>query len=167
MTYLGMIYDTNTHRWYLDKSYILTECGMDLDTFVKNMFISDTQTAVSQFLKTLSSQIYNYVFSHNMRKRDYLEYLMATDDDARFNLREAMVAQLRYIIRNGKIDELVGVNMTFTTNKSYLPLEEVRGQRALHPDAIDILNAPLHSTGIALTYRGNYITPDFEYRVGY
>ncbi len=167
MTYLGMIYDTNTHRWYLDKSYILTQIGYDLDTIVKDINIPNSQTAVTYFLNNISEQIYEYVYKHNQRQRAYLEYLMATDDDARYNIREAMMRQLRYIIRNGKIDEMVGVNMTYTTNKSFLPLEEVRGERALHPDAVNILNSPLQSTGLALTYRGYYNIPNFNYRVGY
>ena len=77
--------------------------------------------------------------------------------------------QLSYIVRNGKINEFVGINVSYNANKAYTPIEELRGDRAIHPEAIQILSEPIEN-GLKILFSGNYWLPnniEDKSRVGY
>jgi hypothetical protein len=162
-----MIYNKDRHMYILQADYVKQNTGIDLSLMVNSPYIVDKTTAVNNILADISEQVYLYVYGHNMRYKDYIEYLMAKSPKAREIIRAALMKQLSYIVRNGKINEFVGINVSYNANNAYTPIEELRGDRAIHPEAIAILSEPIED-GLKLLYSGNYYLPNrIGYRVGY
>lgn len=163
----AMVYDRALHMYVLQPQYVKQRTGVDLSLLINSPYVVDKTTAVNNLLSDISEQIYNYVYSYNHRYNDYQEYLMAKSPEARGLILNALLKQLAYIMRNGKIDEFAGINMSYTQNNASLDLKDVRGERAIHPEAISILSRPIEC-GEKLLYTGNYILPnDLTYRVDY
>lgn len=164
-----MTYVEAEHKYRLTKEYVLHETGIDLRLLVNSPYIVDKTTAVNRILMDLSDQVYAFIYSHNMRYQKYVEYLMAKSPMARENIRVALLKQLSYTVRNGKLDEFAGVNVSYNAKNAVTPLEDTRGDRSIHPEAIVALSIPLED-GEKLIYTGNYNIPtnfDAFYRVGY
>lgn len=162
-----MVYNKDKHMYVLRPNYVKQNTGIDLSLMVNSPYVVDKTTAVNNILEDISTQIYLYVYSHNMRYKDYIEYLLAKSPKAREIIRGALMKQLSYIVRNGKINEFVGINVSYNAKNAYTPIEELRGDRAIHPEAIMILSEPIEE-GLKLLYSGNYWLPNnMKYRVGY
>jgi hypothetical protein len=162
-----MVYNKDRHIYVLKADYVKQNTGIDLSLMVNSPYVVDKTTAVNNLLADISMEVYLYIYSHNMRYKDYIEYLLAKSPKARELMKEALMKQLSYIVRNGKINEFVGINVSYNANKAYTPIEELRGDRAIHPEAIQILSEPIEN-GLKILYSGNYWLPNnIEYRVGY
>lgn len=162
-----MVYNADKHMYILKADYVKQNTGIDLSLMVNSPYVVDKTTAVNNLLADISMQVYLFVYSHNMRYKDYIEYLMAKSPRAREIIREALMKQLSYIVRNGKINEFVGINVSYNSKNAFTPIEELRGDRSIHPEAIAILSEPIED-GEKLLYSGNYWLPNnIKYRVGY
>jgi hypothetical protein len=162
-----MTYDFDEHKYVLNLDYVRTKTGVDLVLRMNSPYIVDKTTAANSFLRTVSEQIYAYVYSYNL-DNDYQEYLMAKSPLAREALRSAMLAQIGYILRNGKIDEYVGINLDYVNTSANTSLDDLRGQRSIHPQALQSLRRTLEY-GDKLLYNGEYWynESEFSFRSGY
>jgi hypothetical protein len=162
-----MVYNKDKHMYILNADYIKQNTGIDLTLMVNSPYVVDKATAVNNLLADISMQLYLFIYNHNMRYKDYIEYLLAKSPKARDMIREALMKQVSYIVRNGKINESVVINVSYNQNNAYAPIEELRGDRAIHPEAIMILSEPIEN-GLKILYSGNYWLPNkMQYRVGY
>lgn len=162
-----MIYNFEEHMYVLTADYVKNKTGVDLILHINDMYVTDKTTAVNRILEKISLQIYSFVYSFNSRYNDYQEYLMAKSQKAREILRRAMLLQLEYVMRNGKINELVGINMSFTQSNAAFKAEDFRGERAIHPEAVQELKKPLEN-GEKLLNNGNYYIPSgIKFKEGY
>lgn len=162
-----MYYDYDEHMYVLTADYVTKKTGVNLILMINSPYITDKNTAVKNLLTDISRQIYSFVYSYNVPYNDYQEYLMAKSEIARDLIRIALLKQLGYIIRNGKINEFVGTNVSFNQSNAATPLEDMRGARSIHPEAIQTLSRPLEN-GEKLLYSGRYMLPwEISYRVGY
>ena len=161
-----MVYDFEEHKYILKLDYVTQKTGVDLVLKMNSPYIVDKTTAANSFLRNISEEIYAYVFSYNL-DNDYQEYLMAKSPLAREALRTAFLAQLGYILRNGKIDEYVGINLDYVNTSANTSLEDLRGERSIHPQAIQALRRTLENNK-RLLYNGCYsYDSDIVFRSGY
>lgn len=167
LTAKDMYYDYDEHMYVLTADYVMKKTGVNLILLVNSPYITDQNVAVKNLLTDISRQIYSFVYSYNVPYNEYQEYLMAKSEMARELIRIALLKQLGYIIRNGKINEFVGTNVSFNQSNAATPLEDMRGARSIHPEAIQTLSRPLEN-GEKLLYNGRYRLPhQINYRVGY
>lgn len=162
-----MVYDKEVHMYIMTLDYVKKRTGVDLTLLVNSPYIADKTTAAQNIMREISVQLYLYAYSYNMNYKDVVEYLMAKSPMARENIREAILHQLSYTIRNGKINEFAGINVSYNDKNAATPLEDMRGDRSIHPDSIKYLSMPLED-GEKILFSGNRILPHgIEYRQGY
>lgn len=162
-----MIYDKELHMYVMTLDYVRKRTGIDLTLMVNSPYVVDKTTAAQNIMRELSDQMYLYAYSYNINYKDYVEYLMAKSPMARENIREALLKQLSYTIRNGKIDEYAGTNVSYNDKNASTPLEELRGDRAIHPSAIKYLSMPIEE-GEKILFSGTRILPTgLKYRTDY
>lgn len=119
-----MYYDYDEHMYVLNSEYVMNKTGVNLILLVNSPYITDPNVAVKNLLTDISSQLYQFVYSYNPTYNSYQEYLMAKSKLAREFIRSALLKQISYIIRNGKVNEYVGTNVSFNQKDAYTPLEE-------------------------------------------
>jgi hypothetical protein len=149
-----MIYSIDEHRYILLSSYVTLKTGIDLSLYIDDAYVVDKTTAVNSMLSDISNQIYCFVYSYNS-DNNYQEWLMAKSEMARGILSQAMLLQLGYILANGKSNEFVGLNIDTPSQGAKNDLEDLRGERSIHPEAIQLLRRKLE-TGDSLLYSGEY-----------
>ena len=162
-----MIYDNELHMYVMTLDYVTKRTGVDLTLMVNTPYVVDKTTAAQNIMRDISDQIYLYVYGYNINYKNYIEYLMAKSPIAREYIREAILKQLSYTIRNGKINEFAGTNVSYNDKNASTPLEELRGDRSIHPEAIKYLSMPLED-GEKLLFSGDRIIPHgLKYRTDY
>lgn len=162
-----MIYDKEAHMYIMTLDYVRKRTGVDLTLMVNSPYVVDKTTAANNIMREISEQIYLYAYSYNINYKDYIEYLMAKSPVAREYIREAILKQLSYTIRNGKIDEYAGTNVSYNDKNAATPLEDLRGDRVIHTSAIKYLSMPLED-GEKILYSGSRVLPhNIHYRVDY
>lgn len=162
-----MLYDNELHMYIMTLDYVKKRTGVDLTLMVNSPYVVDKTTAAQNIMKEISEQLYLYAYSYNINYKDYIEYLMAKSPKAREYIREAILKQLSYTIRNGKIDEYAGTNVSYNDKNASTPLEELRGDRMVHPSAIKYLSMPLED-GEKILFSGPRIIPSgVTFRMGY
>ena len=163
----AMVYDYDRHFYVLTYEYVKQETGVDLQLLISSPFIVDKNVAVANMLKDISAQVYNFVYSYNARYNDYQEYLMAKSPKARDFIKEALLKQLSYVIRNGKLNEFAGINVSYNQMNAVNLLDDMRGERSIHPEAVRYLSRPIENDE-KLLFSGNYYVPNgIDYRAGY
>ena len=163
----AMKYDYENHRYVLQYDYVKKKTGVDLALLVTSLYVVDKMSAVNNLLSDISEQLYNYVYSYNPRYNDYQEYLMAKSPMARELIKNALLKQLSYTLRNGKLNEFAGVNVSYNQTNAVNLMEDVRGERTIHAEAINYLSRPIEDNE-KLLYNGDYYVPyKINYRVGY
>lgn len=162
-----MLYDKEAHMYVMTLDYVKKRTGVDLTLLVNSPYIVDKTTAAQNVMREISDQIYLYAYSYNINYKNYIEYIMAKSPIAREYIREAIIKQLSYTIRNGKIDEYAGTNVSYNDKNASTPLEELRGDRVIHPSAIKYLSMPLED-GEKILFSGTRIIPrGIQYRLDY
>lgn len=155
----SMYYDKEEHMYILTKDYVFRKTGIDLTLYANPMYVTDVNLYVNGILRAISNQIYSFVYDHNEPFSYYQEYLMAKSPLARENIRKALLLQVQYVQRNGKLNEFAGTIVSFNSTNAFTPREELAGARAIHPEAITALNRTLEC-GEKLLYSGEYDVPN-------
>ena len=162
-----MIYDKELHMYIMTLDFVKQRTGVDITLMVNTPYVVDKTTAAQNIMRELSTQLYLYIYSYNFNDKDYVEYLLAKSPKAREYLRESLLKQLSYTIRNGKINEFAGTNVSYNDKNASTPLEELRGDRAIHPEAIYYLSMPIEN-GEKILYSSDRIIPTgLKFRVDY
>lgn len=160
-----MLYDNEEHMYIMQPRYITTKTGVDLTLTINDAYVVDKNVAVKSLLSDISGQIYNYIYSYNF-DNDYQEWLLAKSEMAREIIRKAILLQLGYVMGNGKINEFAGLQIDNPGQGGKIDLEDLRGNRAIHPEAIQLLKRTLE-TGDRLLYNGQYSYDNKTFRTDY
>lgn len=92
-----MVYNKLTHRYILT-SNVITELGGD------EVYDFD-QKKRDRVLKDVSNSVYNFIYSRtHSNNRNYIEYILATNEEARELIKQAMISQLSADIESGVND---------------------------------------------------------------
>ena len=162
----NMYWDMQEHMYVLTADYVKAKTGVDLYLLMNDSYIVDKTVAVRRVLEKVSRQVVEEIYSYNV-DNDYQEYLMAKSEMAREVLMGALLLQVEYIVRNGKINEFVGVNVSYTQKNANLENEAFRGERAVHPEAVQMLKRRLED-GQSLLSTADYRVPyGIKYRTNY
>ena len=145
-----MTYDYAAHRYVLTPDFVQQELGVNLTETLNSVGDTDNSTIAIRALRRLSAHLYRQIYKFNSNNKNYVEFLLAKLPECREMIKECLVNELYYALRNG----------------DYWYEKDTRGI-TLSADTLDRLNEPL-SIGMRLTYRG-YMPPrhSFLYHEGY
>ena len=144
-TYLGM-----EHQYELTSKYF-QERGRNLETEISG----NQPDKVKLFLSTLRRKFYSRIYNTNKSTRQQLNYMIAkrgifgySPYEYRQAFLEAMFIEGEYLLDNGDISSIAGVDFDTMQNMS---VDVMRNQeRDFHKDAIEILKT------LGLRYYGKY-----------
>lgn len=155
-------YNTTHHMFVLDVEYLKNTWGID---FIAK---EGSKTKAENKLLKISIRIYNYIYNHKQRNKEYWEYYMAFKDDIQPTLRNALEQQALFDYESNAMDlqNLLGVN---PLNGTTISLNEIRGDRGI---AIEAINALRNYKDGLLIYSGKEMylpqTSAFDYdEMGY
>ena len=137
-------YDYAAHRYILTLDYVSNKLGIDIQSRIASNKGINSTIIIDSLLNNTSIQIYNYLFGHNNKRT--IEFIIAKAPSARDIIRDAMSAQLVYLLSVGDMTK---------------SLEDSKRSMWLDMTARAILNnQEVEETGVTLTYTGrNGYTP--------
>ena len=144
------VYIGKTHQYELTSKYF-QERGRNLEIEISG----NSPDKVKLFLSQLRTKVYTRIYNTNKSTRQQLNYLIAkrgingyTPYEYRQSFLEAMFIEGEYLLDNGDISGVAGIDLDTMQNMS---AEVVRRQeRDFHRDAIGMLKA------MGLRYSGRY-----------
>lgn len=95
-----MIYDYTHHRYVLTEKAVLQELGVNLQTYLDQSGDANPSTMAQRIAKMISAHFYAWVYAHTTNKR-YVEYLLAKYPPCREIVRECLVNETYYALKNG------------------------------------------------------------------
>ncbi len=143
-----MTYDLKLHRYQLTQDYIVDILGIDIERRIASNKGVNATAVINQFLKSVSTIVYNYIYSHNTAKA--LQWIIAKCPSARDIIQNAMGEQAKYMLTVG--------DMSRSTDES-------KRRMALDIQAKMIIdNQEVEETGAVLSYIGSYsfVAPNYE-----
>lgn len=114
-----MTYNERAHRYVLTQECVLEDMNIDLGAVLNTSDVADVAIAQEQFLDRVSRIIYSWIYSVNpLRFRTERE--LALNESHRPFILEAMKEQVLYILNNGDLTALSGINLDtgITTEES-------------------------------------------------
>ena len=104
-----MRYDYLSHRYVLTPSYVAERLNIDLSRRLNTAGSIDRANAPALLLDRVSQEVYSYIYECGA-ENDVQEYILGTDEQARQMIMQAMGEQVLYIIANGDIGLVAGVD---------------------------------------------------------
>lgn len=105
-----MIYKKALHRYVLTQSYVLTDMNIDLRNVLNTSDSADIANVAEKLLDRVSAAVYGWIYDVNpLRFRTERE--LALNDGYRSFIRDAMKEQLLYMLNNGDLSGVSGVNI--------------------------------------------------------
>ncbi|MGN0743896.1 MAG: hypothetical protein ACI4MZ_01290 [Christensenellales bacterium] len=147
----AMLYDYKKHQYVLTERYVLETLGVNLSLYLDGTGDENPSTLGQRILKRVSDFLYRYIYAHGNNK-DYIEYLLAKYPPCRDIIKDCLVDELYYQLRNGDFFNSVDVATAF--NRWVSPTTQMRLQEEL-------------PNGVCLVYQGRYNTPKIDYRSDY
>lgn len=144
------IYDGLLHQYRLTSKYF-EERGHNLGVEIEG----NNPDKVKHFLDNLRVKCYGWIYSHSKSDRNQINYMIAKRGlhgfsmfEYRQQLIEAMFLQGEYMLVNGDISTITGVDLDTMQNMSR---DVLRGQdRDMHPNALLIFKQ------LGLSFYGRY-----------
>lgn len=159
-----MKYDYTKHRYVLTEKGVLTELGENLDVILNATGDANPSTLAERFLARVSQTVYTTLY-RNSQGEAYLEYILATYPPLRPRIMEMLQAQTLYMLMNGDIGLMSGVNVA---KGQAMDINALRGRARLAPEVEDLANAIIPGLGFSLSYAGALpCVPPCAYRRGY
>ena len=129
-----MVYDYENHR------YILTEKDVEVNLGISLSARSKNANARAQVLKQVSRQIYSFIHDYSLTGSEIVkDYVIATTENGRKKIKEAMEQQLIYFLTVGDVSR--------TT-------DETKRKMRIDETAKSILEEYLPELGTNLLYTG-------------
>ena len=143
-------YDGLKHHYILREEYF-TERGVN----IREKLGTKSPDKVRQFLNDLSTKVYNYIYRHSKSTRRQIDFMIAKRGlrtypifEYREAFLEAMFLEGEYLLENGDISKVTGVDLDTMQNMS---ADVIRNQdRDMDKEAIGILMQ------LGLNYYGKY-----------
>lgn len=139
----NMIYNRSKHRYILTEEHVLESLNVDLRTVLNTSDSADIANAPEKLLDRVSKIVYEYIYSI-VAFRYKTERDLAFDANYREALSDAMGEQLVYMLNNGDLFGMSGINAETGT---VVDVRTIRGAQ-IAPLAKDILI----NTGIVKAY---------------
>lgn len=159
-----MEYDLNTHRYVLTKNGVLSELGENLDLILNATGDAEPSTLAARFLRRVSQVVYSYLYRYTQSEA-WLEYILATYPPLRARVKEMLQAQTLYMLANGDIGLMSGVNVA---KGHAMDINALRGRARVAPEVEDLAGQFVPGLGYALNYAGELpCVPCELYRRGY
>lgn len=149
-----MTYDFEEHRYILIPKYFLEKVGIDLSKVLNPGFSDQPQQLAQHYLEQISREMYSWIYQFN-RDNEMQEFLLATNEFLRKIIRNAMVEQVLYNLRNGDLNMYSGVNV----KNGQIMEQRLLVQAAIAPNAQRELNRIIPGVGVAITYQGQWMRP--------
>lgn len=127
----AMKYNYTYHMYILDVAEFNKKTGIDFVTSEGSL------TKANDMMYRISRTIYNYIYNHT-HYRDSMEYWLATTTDIRGIIQIALEEQARYQ-SDASIEFLKSQNGVNFQNGMQVPLERIRGEITVAPDAVSIM----------------------------
>ncbi len=105
-----MTYNARAHRYVLTRECVLEDMNIDLGAVLNTSDAADTANVPELLLDRVSALIYRYIY-RAVPFRYKTERALALEDENRFHILEAMKEQLLYMLNNGDLSGLSGVNL--------------------------------------------------------
>lgn len=159
-----MTYDVESHRYVLTERGVLSELGEDLDMVLNATGDANPSTLASRFLRRVSQTVYTYLYRDTMNEQ-WLEYILAKYPPLRETVKEMLQAQLLYMLMNGDIGLMSGVNVA---KGQVMDVYALRGKLRVAPEVEDLAMRTISGLGYCLKYAGALpCVPCELYRRGY
>lgn len=148
-----MTYDAINHRYKLTQAAAKDLCNVNLETELDLSGLPNAGNMADQYLDNVSMQIYQYIYScaANLYAA---EYDLAKEARLRNVIKDAMRYQLIYMVANGDLTSVSGVNFR---NGQVMDLNAIQ-KASIAPLARNILI----NSGICYTGYSPAFTPDYE-----
>lgn len=148
----GMIYDRRLHMYILTENCIRKELGVVMDEYLDSSGDFNPSTLGERIAKRISQHLYRYIYAYT-RNKLYIEYLLAKYPPCRDIIRECLLNEVYFNLRNGDF---------YNSVDSGVPWE-----MSISPDSRNLLAEPLPN-GVRLLYGGVIIPKgDIRYREDY
>lgn len=147
----AMIYDFKRHEYVLTERYVLETLGVNLSLTLDTTGDENPSTLGQRVLKRVSDFFYRYIYAHGSNK-NFVEYLLAKYPPCRDIIKDCLVDELYYQLRNGDFFNSADVDRQF--DRWVSPVTRMRLQEEL-------------PNGMCLLYQGHYSVPRFDFRSDY
>lgn len=152
-----MEYDASVHRYVLTADCVLRETGINLAGEMGS-------EGSKRFLARVSRTVYLYLYE-NAWGEDWLEYVLAVYPPLRDTVREMLIAQTEYTLRNNEVNRYSGVNVAKGT---VMDIGALRGRAKIANEVEQLAYQTVPGLGICLKYAGRLpAVPAQNYRNGY
>ena len=171
-----MIYDYRKHRYMLTEKAVLELLGENLNDLtdgnvtLKNKLLMDAsadafrdrKSGSAGMPKCASADVYGYIYEDS-RSPDYIERIMALDEDLRPTIQDMLLAQLEYTLYNGKLSLYAGINLA---KQSALDISRIRNESKVAETVVQETHRILPGYGICLKYCGRLpsVCPSQRYK---
>lgn len=133
-----MIYDLRMHMYVLTEECIRQNLGVNMDEYLDSSGDINPSSLGERISKRISQHFYRYVYAHTQNKM-YIEYLLAKYPPCREIIKECLLNEVYYNLRNGDFYNSVDSGAAWETSVS--------------PDTRSMLAEPLPN-GVRLLYGG-------------
>lgn len=119
-----MVYDYETHRYYLTPKAVFDELGINLDIELNTQGDTNNSTIVQRVLRQSNNVVYNYLYQRSSNN-GWQEMIMATCPSARSRLKEVLLMQVLYNLSSGFVALYSGINVA---KNSVIDINALRGR---------------------------------------
>lgn len=140
-----MVYDYHRHRYLLTEKAVLELLGENLNDLTDGNVVLK-----NKLLTDASSDVYGYIYEDS-RSPEYLERIMALDEDLRPIIQDMLLAQLEYTLFNGKLALYAGVNLA---KQSALDISKIRNESKVAETVVQETHKIMPRYGVCLKYCG-------------
>ena len=152
-----MKYNYNFHRYELTDDAVLDLIGENLNDLTDGNII-----VKNKLLRDVSDDVYGYIYEDS-RSSEYLEMILAKDDNLRPIVQTMLIAQFEYMLFNGRLTLYSGVNIA---KQSALDTHKIRNEVKVAETVVQETHRILPRYGICLKYAGNLprVSPSQRYK---
>lgn len=147
-----MIYDFRSHLYILTEDCIRQNLGVEMDSYLDSSGDFNPSSIGERISKRISQHLYRYIYAHTKNK-PYIEYLLAKYPPCREIIKECLLNEVYYNLRNGDFYNSVDSDTAW--------------EKSVSPDTRALLSEPLPN-GVNLLY-GGVVVPrgNISYREDY
>lgn len=149
-----MRYDYDAHRYVLTTDYAAEKLNIDLVARINPTGSIDRAQAAVLLLERASQNVYSYIYECG-GDNDVQEWILGTDPQARALICDAMGEQLMYLLANGDLGLVAGVDGATMSGAGQSAFAEAR----VAPNTKAILQRNLTAYGCPIIFLGRFPIP--------
>lgn len=146
-----MRYDYEAHRYVLTTEYVAKKLNIDLVARINATGSIDRAQAATLLLEHASKSVYSWIYETG-GENDVQEWILGTDPQARALIRDAMGEQVMYLLINGDLGLVAGVDGATMSGAGQSAFAEAR----IAPNAKAILQRNLSAYKCPIVFFGRF-----------